>query len=184
MANVSTRTANWRLFGGGGVLVGAFLWTLEAVLVLASITALSPWLGVIGLVLIAIGFALVAFGETGSNGAVGKSTLGKVALVGYGLGFLLLAVDTFAHLGAVVVAIAAILIIVGGLVGAYVIFQKGVAKGIARWFLFVPAVLGALWAIGLLGVAAIAGLGWLGLVLAILLLVTGALYLFNDRKMG
>jgi hypothetical protein len=184
MANVSTRTANWRLFGGGGVLVGALLWTLDAILVLAGVTALSPWLGVIGLVLVAIGFALVAFGETGSNGAVGNSTLGKIALVGYGLGFLLLAVDTFAHLGSVVSAIIAILIIVGGLVSAYVVFQKGVAKGIARWFLFVPAVVGALWALGLIGVTAIAALTWLGLVLAILLLITGALYLFNDRKMG
>ena len=183
MANVSTRTANWRLFGGGGVLVGALLWTLEAVLALASVTALSPWLGVIGQVLIAIGFALVAFGETGSNGAVGKSTLGKVALVGYALAFLLLAVNAFASLGTAVVTIAAILLIVGGLVGAYVIFQKGVAKGIARWFLFVPAVVGALWAIGT-WVPSIAALTWLDLVLAITLLITGALYLFNDRKMG
>jgi len=184
MANVSTRTANWRLFGGGGVLVGALLWTLDVVLGLAGITALSPWLSVIGLILIAIGFALVAFGETGSNGAVGKSTLGKAALVLYALGFLLLGVNAIAALGTAVTTIAAILLIVGGLVSAYVIFQAGVAKGAARWFLFVPAVIGALWAIGVLGVAAIAGLSWLGLVLAISLLITGVLYLFNDRKMG
>jgi hypothetical protein len=184
MANVSTRTANWRLFGGGGVLVGALLWTLHLILVQAGVLTLGPWLFVIGLVLIAIGFALVAFGETGSNGAVGKSTLGKAALVAYALGFLLLAVDAPAHLGTTVQAIAAILLIIGGLVSAYVIFQKGVAKGIARWFLFVPAVVGALWAIGFFGVAAISALTWLALVLAILLLVTGVLYLFNDRKMG
>ena len=184
MANVSNRTANWRLFGGGGVLVGALLWTLEAVLVLAGVTALAPWLSVIGLVLIAIGFALVAFGETGSNGAVGKSTLGKIALVLYAIAFLLLGINAAAKLGTTVTTIAAILLIVGGLVSAYVIFQAGVAKGAARWFLFIPAVIGALWAIGVLGVASIAGLTWLPLVLAISLLITGALYLFNDRKMG
>jgi hypothetical protein len=139
---------------------------------------------VVGLVLVAIGFALVAFGETGSNGAVRKSTFGRAALVAYAFGFLLLAVDAFAHLGTTAQTVAAILLIVGGLVSAYVIFQKGVAKGIARWFLFVPAVVGALWAIGFFGVAAIGELSWLGLVLSILLLVTGALYLFNSRKLG
>lgn len=184
MANVSTRTANWRLFGGGGVLVGALLWTLEQVLVLAGITTLSPWLTVIGLILIAVGFGIVAFGETGSNGAVGNYLLGKLALFAYAVGFLLLAVDGITDLGTVVVTIAAILLIVGGLVSAYAIFQKGIAKGAARWFLFIPAVIGALWAIGLFGVAAIAGLTWLALVLAISLLITGVLYLFNDRKVG
>jgi hypothetical protein len=184
MANVSNRTANWRLFGGGGVLVGSLLWTLDQVLVLAGITTVSPWLSVIGLILVAVGFVLVAFGETGSNGAVGSYFLGKLALVVYAIGFLLLAINSVAALGTVVTTIAAILLIVGGLVSAYAIFQKGVAKGAARWFLFIPAVVGALWAIGVLGVAAIAGLTWLSLVLAISLLITGALYLFNDRKVG
>ena len=184
MANVSTRTANWRLFGGGGLLVGGLLWTLDLVLVLAKVTSLSPWLSVIGLILVAVGLGLVAFGETGSNGAVGNYLLGKLALFVYGLAFLLLAVNFIASLGSVVTAIAAVLLIVGGLVSAYAVFQKGIAKGAARWFLFVPALIGTLWAIGVLGVAAIAGLSWLGLVLAISLLITGVLYLFNDRKVG
>ncbi len=73
--------------------------------------------------------------------------------------------------------------ILGGLVSAYAIYRKGVAKGAARWFLFLPAVIGALWAIGLAFVAALQ-VWWLALVLALLLLVTGALYLFNDRRIG
>ena len=183
MANVSSRTANWRLFGGGGLILGGILWTLHLVLVQAGILALGPWLFVIALLVIAVGLVLVAFGETGSNGAVGKYLLGKIALVVYAAGFLLLAVNAAVALGTVVVAIAALFVIAGGLLSAYAIYQKAVAKGAARWFLFLPAVIGALWAIGLAFVAALQ-LWWLGLVLALLLAITGALYLFNSRKLG
>ena len=183
MANVSSRTANWRLFGGGGLIVGGILWTLHFVLVQAGILTLGPWLAVVALLVIAVALALVAFGETGSNGAVGKDLLGRVALVVYGVGFLLIAVNFAAALGSVVVTIAALLVIVGGLLSAYAIYQKGVAKGAARWFLFLPAVIGALWAIGIAFVTALQ-LWWLGLLLALLLAITGALYLFNSRKLG
>jgi len=183
MANVSTRTANWRLFGGGGLIVGGILLTLHVVLVQAGILALGPWLFVIALLVIAVALALVAFGETGSNGAVGKYVIGKVALVVYAAGFLLFAVNAATALGSVVVAIAALLVVAGGLLSAYAIYQKGVAKGAARWFLFLPAVIGALWAVGIAFVAALQ-LWWLGLLLGMLLAVTGALYLLNSRKFG
>jgi hypothetical protein len=183
MANVSSRTANWRLFGGGGLIVGGLLWTLHFVLVQAGILALGPWLAVIALLVIAVALALVAFGETGSNGAVGKDLLGRVALVVYGVGFLLIAVNFASALGSVVVTIAALLVIIGGLLSAYAIYQKRVAKGAARWFLFLPAVIGALWALGIAFVAALQ-LWWLGLLLALLLAIAGALYLFNSRKLG
>ena len=183
MANVSSRTANWRLLGGGGLILGGILWTLHLVLVQAGTLALGPWLYVIALLVIAVALALVAFGETGSNGAVGKNVLGKVALVLYAAGFLLLAINAAAALGTVVVTIAALLVIVGGLLSAYAVYQQGVAKGAARWILFLPAVIGALWALGLAFVASLQ-LWWLGLLLAMLLAVTGALYLFNSRKLG
>ena len=183
MANVSTRTANWRLLGGGGLIVGGILWVLHLVLVQAGVLSLGPWLFAIALLVIAVALAFVAFGETGSNGAVGKDVLGKAALIVYAAGFLLLALNAAANLGTAVAAIAALAVILGGLVSAYAIYRKGVAKGAARWFLFLPAVIGALWAIGLAFVAALQ-VWWLALVLALLLLVTGALYLFNDRKIG
>ena len=44
MANVSSRTANWRLLGGGGLILGGLLWTLHIVLVQAGILSLGPWL--------------------------------------------------------------------------------------------------------------------------------------------
>lgn len=183
MANVSSRTANWRLLGGGGLILGGILWALHAVLVQAGILALGPWLFVIALLVVAVALVLVAFGETGSNGAVGNYLLGKVALIVYAAGFLLLAVNAAAALGSTVVAIAAILVILGGLASAYAIYTKGVAKGAARWFLFLPAVVGALWAIGAAFVATLS-VWWLGLALALLLAITGVLYLFNDRKLG
>ncbi len=91
MANVSTRTANWRLLGGGGLIVGGILWVLHLVLVQAGVLSLVPWLFAIALLVIAVALAFVAFGETGSNGAVGKDVLGKAALIVYAAGFLLLA---------------------------------------------------------------------------------------------
>jgi len=183
MANVSSRTANWRLLGGGGLILGGVIWTLNVILAQAGIGALGQWPFVIALLIVAVALVLVAFGETGSNGAVGDWLLGKVALIVYAAGFLLLAVNAAAALGAAVVSIAAILVIVGGLVSAYAIYQKGVAKGAARWFLFLPAVVGALWAIGAAFVASLS-IWWLGLTLALLLAITGALYLFNSRKLG
>jgi hypothetical protein len=184
MAIVSTHTANWRLFGGGGLLVGALVWTLHVVLTRSGILVLGPWPFVLALVVVSVAFVLIAVGETGSNGAVGSYLLGKVALIGYATGFLLLAVDAAASLGRAVTTVAAIFVIAGGLVSAYAVYRKAVAKGAARWFLFLPAVVGALWAIGVLGVAEIATIWWFGLLLAVLLLITGALYLFNSRKFG
>jgi hypothetical protein len=183
MAKVSARTANWRLFGGGGLILGGILWTLNEILVLAGVAALGPWLALVALIIVAVGLVLVAFGETGSNGAVGNWVLGKVALLVYAAAFVLIAINLAFPLGDTVVAIAAVLLIVGGLGSAYAILAKGVAKGAARWVLFVPAVVGALWALGLSLVPALA-FSWLALVLALLIAVTGALYLFNDRNVG
>ncbi len=183
MANVSSRTANWRLLGGGGLILGGVIWTLNVILAQAGVGALGQWPFVIALLIVAVALVFVAFGETGSNGAVGDWMLGKIALIVYAAGFLLLAVNAAAALGATVVAIAAVLVIVGGLLSAYAIYTKGVAKGAARWFLFLPAVVGALWAIGAAFVASLS-IWWLGLALALLIGITGVLYLFNSRKLG
>jgi hypothetical protein len=187
MALVTSRTANWRLFGGGGLIVGAILWALHIVLVQAKVLVLGPWLFVIALLVIAVALVLVGFGETGSNGAVGNYGVGKAALVAFAVGFLLFAVNAAAALNGVVRdvvgVIAAILLIVGGLVSAYAIYRKGVAKGAARVILFVPAVLAALWAIGASLVPALSLWG-IALALAILLAITGVLYLLNSRRIG
>lgn len=176
MASVTGRTANWRLFGGSALLIAAILW------ILASVTGLT-WLLALAWIVLAAGLVIVAFGQTGGNGAVGDYTLGRVALVVFAAGWVLLAINLLVPLGAVVVAFAAIFIIVGGLVSAWAIYRKAVAKGAARWIMFIPAVLGAIWAAGLLS-PTFATPAWIGYLVAIAFGVTGALYLLNDRRIG
>lgn len=183
MALVTSRTANWRLFGGGGLVVGGILWVLHIVLVQARLLALGPWLFVIALIVVAVALVLVAFGETGSNGAVGNYAVGKIALVVYALGFLLFAVNAAAALGDVAEIIAAILVIAGGLAAAYAIHRKAIARGAARSVLFLPALAGTLWALGASFVPALSLWG-IGLALALLVAIAGALYLFNSRRIG
>ena len=82
MVEVTERSANWRLFGGGGLLVGGLLLLLAALLPFAGTpVAVTFWLGVVGILLVGIALFFVAFGQTGSNGAVGASTWGKLVLV-------------------------------------------------------------------------------------------------------
>jgi hypothetical protein len=176
MASVTRNTANWRLFGGTAILAAAILW------VLALATGLA-WLLAIAWLVLAAGLVIVAFGQTGGNGAVGKDVLGKVALIIFAAGFVILALSLLVAVPAVVIAFAAIFIIVGGLVSAWRIYRKGVAKGASRWIMFLPAVIGAIWAAGYLS-ATFATPSWIAYILAIAFGVTGALYLLNDRKIG
>lgn len=180
MATVRNDAANWRLYGGGGLLLGGILWLLSLLLGAAT----SPWLLIVAYVIIGIALFIVAFGQTGGNGAVGKSTPGKVALVVYGIGWLILALALAIGLPALAVTIAGIFIIVGGLLGAWYIYTKRVAKGTAKWILFLPAIWGILWILGsLLGVTV--SPDWLvPVILAILVGLTGLAYLWNRRKLA
>ena len=176
MASVTGRTANWRLFGGSALLIAAILWIL-------AIAASIGWLTALAWLVLAAGLVIVAFGQTGGNGAVGKYTPGRVALVVFAAGWVLLAINVLLPLSGVLLAFAAIFIIVGGLVSAWAIYRKSVAKGAARWIMFIPAVLGAIWAAKLLS-ATLATPPWIEYLVAAAFGVTGALYLLNDRKIG
>jgi hypothetical protein len=186
---VDRDAANWRLFGGGGLLVGGLLWLIATLVALSGATAVAGWTGIAGLLVVGVALFFVAFGETGSNGAVGASFFGKIALVLFGLGYVLLAV--IALLSAVGVIntpdiltrTAAVLVIVGGVLSAYSVFQRRIARGAARWILFVPALVGVIWAIVLLGWISF-GSWWLGAILATSFLVTGLLYLLNRKEIG
>jgi hypothetical protein len=178
MATVRADSANWRLFGGGGLALGGLLWLIATV-----VPGAPGWLGGVALIVIAAALVFVAFGQTGSNGAVGASLPGKISLVVFALGWLLLGINAFVPLGATVALIAAILVIVGGFASAWFIFSRRVAKGAAGWVLFVTAVFGLIYFAPKLGVTFISG-GWIVIVLAVLYLVTGVLYLFNNRRVG
>jgi len=188
-STVDKDSANWRLFGGGGLLVGGLLWLISVVVGLAVPgTIVATWLAIVGLLIVGIALFLVAFGETGSNGAVGASVFGKAALVIFGLGWvlfglvlLLAVVGTAAP--AVITTIAGVLVVVGGILSAYAIWQRGVARGAARWIIVVPVVLGILFVISALGWVAISG-WWLPLLLAVAFVVTGLLYLLNRKDIG
>ena len=178
MSTVNADSANWRLFGGGGLILGGLLW-----LIAALIPGAPGWLGGVALVIIAAALVFVAIGQTGSNGAVGASVPGKISLVVFALGWLLLGISAFVDLGSTVALIAAILVIVGGFASAWFIFSRRVAKGAAGWVLFVTAVFGLIYFAPALGVTFISG-SWIAIVLAALYLVTGVLYLFNSKKVG
>lgn len=191
MVEVTRSTANWRLFGGGGLILGGVLWIVAAILGLfhAGATA-QGWLAAIGLLVVGAAHLFVAFGQTGSNGAVGNTVLGKVALVVAAAGWVVWAVAVLIGIfgGAApkwLYWVIAVLVVVGGIVAAVVIFQKGVAKGIAKWAYFVPVVFAAflivtkyLFAVSLLSAA------WVPLVLALLLALTGIAYLLNGFPSG
>lgn len=177
MAGVTARTANWRLFGGSALLIAGILWAI------AYLVGTLPLLTAFAYLILAAGLVIVAFGQTGGNGAVGKDVLGKVALVVFAAGWVLLAIALLLPVPAVVTVFAGLFIIVGGLVSAWVIYKRGIAKGAARWIMFVPAIVGAIWALSFIS-ASLALPAWFALILAILFAVTGALYLLNDRKLG
>ncbi len=180
---VNERTANWRLFGGGGLILGGVLWLIVALAGVGG--ALGTWLQIIAYIALAVAGFMLAFGQTGSNGVVGGSVLGKLGFVAFGLGFALLAVVPLlgfagVSLPSVLATVAVVLIALGAIVGAIVAFQKGVARGVARWIFFVPAVLALVWMFVTLGWVAIGG-NVLVILLTIALVLAGVAYLLNRR---
>lgn len=183
MASVDKNTANWRLFGGGGLLVGGLLWTLAALLGQAGVSAdLTKWLGIIGLIVVAIGFFLVAWGQTGSNGAVGKNVVGKVGLWAAAIGTLLWAVlPLFTALTTTWVWVIAALLVLGTLLSAVAIMQNGTAKGLAKWMMFLVFLLALVFFLGVTGLVSALANWVVGLVFAIVVALTGLIYLLNKK---
>lgn len=182
MVEVNERTANWRLFGGGGLLVGGALALVGVLLNMASLADVGVWLTIIGWALIGVALFFVAFGQTGSNGAVGASGWGKAVLVIAGLAalvtalFVLLAVLGIA-LPEVLWTVVVIVFAAALLLSAIAIFGRGVAKGIAKWALFVPAIAAVLLAVDVF--APINASSWIDIVFTATIALTGLFYLLN-----
>ena len=192
MATVNRESANWRLFGGGGLVVGSLLWLIGQALILASVSVVPPFVVAVGILVIAIALFFVAFGETGSNGAVGASLFGKIVLVVLGAGWVIFSVlQVTAAIGLsspVALKFAAgILVIAGGVLSTFAIYERRVARGAARWVLAVPTVISIAWVI--------IAFGWIdvsftpidtivGLVLSLAYVATGVLYLLNRKDVG
>lgn len=192
MATVNRESANWRLFGGGGLIVGGLLWLVGQVLIFAALSVVPPFVVAVGILVVAIALFFVAFGETGSNGAVGASLFGKIVLVALGLGWAVFAVlQVTASIGlsspAALEYVGGILVIAGGVLATFAIYERRIARGAARWVLAVPTVISILWVI--------IAFGWIdvtwspfdtivGLLLSAAYAVTGLLYLLNRRDVG
>lgn len=189
MVQVNERSANWRLLGGGGLLLGGLAVTVSAIAWAVGALDVGFWANVIGVLLIGVALFFVAFGETGSNGAVGASSAGKISLVIAGGSAIVFAV--LGILGAFGVAtptlltqIFLILFVVFLLISAIVIYGRGVAKGIAKWALIVPALVGIIWIIDSFTGFTAQGFPWVSLLFGITTLLTGLFYLFNKADIG
>ncbi|MFN4002831.1 hypothetical protein [Microcella sp.] len=183
---VTERTANWRLFGGGGMLAGGLLWLIALIAGAAGAGGpVTGWLTTIGLLLLGASGFFLAFGQTGSNGVVGGSVLGKLGFVAFGIGFLLLGLIRLlgafgTELPSGTATVATVLIVIGGIIGAVVTYQKGVARGAARWFFAVPVVLSIVWLLSTAGLLVIAG-NILPILVALAYTLAGLLFLLNRR---
>jgi hypothetical protein len=180
---VNERTANWRIFGGGGLVLGGLLWFIVTLVAIGG--ALDTWLRIIAFIVLAVAGFSLAFGQTGSNGVVGGSMLGKLGFVAFGVGFTLLALVPLLGLAGVALpagltTVGVVLIAIGGVVGAIVTYQKGVARGVARWIFFVAAVIAVIWMLVTVGVIALAG-NSLTLLLALAYALAGVTFLLNRR---
>jgi hypothetical protein len=192
MATVNRESANWRLFGGGGLAIGGLLWVLGQVLILTTESVVPPFVVAVGILVIAVALFFVALGETGSNGAVGASVFGKVVLGALGLGwgfFAILHVTTAIGLSspAALKYAAGILVVAGGVLSTFAIYERRVARGAARWALAVPTVISIAWVIIEFGWI---DLAWspfdavVGLVLSLAFVGTGVLYVLNRADVG
>lgn len=184
MATVDRNTANWRLYGGGGLFVGGILWAIMEILAASATAAdVAKWLGIIGLIIVAIGFFLVGWGETGSNGAVGNNLLGKVGLSAASLGALLWGLLPIfsVPLSGTWIWVIAVLVVLGPLAGAFAIARKKVARGLAKWAMYAVFLLALLYFLGATGTVAALANWVIGLIFAIVVALTGLLYLLNRK---
>jgi hypothetical protein len=181
---VDKQSANWRLFGGGGLALGGLLQLIAGVLEIAAPGYAALVVLILGLVVAGVAYFFVAFGQTGSNGAVGALGWGKVVLVIAGTALALLGITlaliVFANVNLpfVTIGVLSVIFLLASLAASFAIFGRGVAKGIAKWALFVPSVWAIVEVVGSFGVFGDTT-GWVDIVFGILLLLTGLAYLFN-----
>lgn len=158
------RRPAWALWGGAAITTGGvFLFVATLLEVPLAENAEGGLLAVFTVLFLgsavahALSMIALSGGRTGSDGAIGASVLGRIALLGFGGVFLALqtvyytvtyalpAVDDYSGVLVLstVLAVAQLVLL---LVGSLVIVRAGIATGAARWAL-----------LALTGVAAITG---------------------------
>ncbi|HRN30178.1 MAG TPA: hypothetical protein PK781_09005 [Terrimesophilobacter sp.] len=185
MTTVDKDTANWRLYGGGGLLVGGLLWLVGVILSgVAGMPDVGRWVTVIGVVVVAIGLFLVAWGQTGSNGAVGNNMMGKVGLWAAAIGFLAWGLLPVFEVGGDWLGwLVLVLVGLGSLIAAVIIMQKGVARGLAKWMMFAVAIVAIVYFLGAFGVLAMGGdvMMVLAYLFPVVVALTGIVYVLNKK---
>lgn len=191
MSKITERTANWRLFGGGGFVVAGLLLLLGygsffsvpsgLTGIYTSLVEGSLWpiyVLAAGFIVFGASFGFVAFGQTGSNGAVGNLLWGKIVLLIAGILWVLVGAQYLMPVltRAIPQEYLLYLAVIAGVVANIAILQKDVVRGIARFALFATSLL------VLVPVLVPGASMWGSLLLAAAVLVNGALYLFNGKS--
>jgi hypothetical protein len=117
---------------------------------------------------------------------------GKLVLGGLGLGwgfFAILQITAAIGLSSppALKFVAGILVVACGILSTFAVYERGVARGAARWVLAVPTVISILWVIIAFGWVDVAWTPFdtiAGLVLALAFAATGVLYLLNREDVG
>ena len=197
-ASAASAPARWQRWGGGGLIAAAVLqgaglagYYFTATRMPSVAFAIADGFPLLAATAILLAAFPLALGSNGTNGIVGASVTGRVALVAFG-GFTVLAPLTrlgfffvsFPESGGIqaTAELFQALAVITGLIGAVVIARAGIAVGAARY---------ALLATGLIAVIAVlAGslnnfLGWVLAAASVLAqLATGILYLRNRQRLG
>ena len=61
MVTVDRDSANWRLFGGGGLAIGGLLWLIAVIVTAVQAGPISSWLWIIGVTVVGVALFFVAF---------------------------------------------------------------------------------------------------------------------------
>jgi hypothetical protein len=194
MAKAESNLSTWRMYGGGGLLVGGFLWLVAVIVgnVASSTDTAFRWVELVGLIVVGLGFIVLAIGRSGSNGVVGKNLVGKIALWVAAFGFLVWGIwDIFttsfpdtSKLPGVAQWIIAIAIFLGTVVAAAIIQLNGTARIIGKWALYAVALLALLFLLlPVFGITAL-DVWWVGFIFAIVTALTGLAYLLNPGAAG
>ena len=195
-AERSHATTGW---GGGALAVGAVI-EVFAYLPFPHVTSAAVWSAASALVVLVAAIVL-AVGVRGDGGIVGRSVLGRVALILFGaqgLAFaalgafvvnpLVAAVGLDDLSGALIVPFGAVIVLftAATIVAGVIVVRAGVIHGVARWMLLVVAgcatVLAVIQLLPAIAVQWVPALLWVGWLPTIALLATGLSYALYGRS--
>ena len=197
-ASAASASARWQRWGGGGLIAAAVLqgaglagYYFTATRMPAVAFAIADGFPLLAATAILLATFPLALGSTGTNGIVGASVTGRIALIAFGaftllapvtrLGFFFVSFPESGGIQATADLFQALAVITG-LVASVVIARVGIAVGTARFAMLGTGVIAV--------IAVLAGslnntLGWVLAAASVLAqLATGILYFRNRQRLG